>query len=73
MKLRSLEDMIKAELGEDQALEVTKPKIEYNNVIKPFKPKCHNCEGIGHLSKDCRKPKKEYNADVFLKLRHFSR
>lgn len=32
------------------------------------KHKCFNCEGYGHLSRECRKPKKVFNAEIKNKL-----
>jgi len=60
MKLETLE-MIKAALEEEQASEIMKPKLENNSYTKKFK--CYNYEGIGHLSRDCKKPKKD-NAEI---------
>jgi len=51
--------MIKAALEKEQASEVMKPKLENNSYNKTYKYKCYNCEGIGHLSRDCKKPKKD--------------
>ncbi|KAE9521972.1 hypothetical protein AGLY_017631, partial [Aphis glycines] len=57
MKLGSLEEMIKAALEEEQALENLKPKFDKPNTSTFSKPKCFNCEGYGHLSRECKKPK----------------
>ncbi|CAI6373796.1 unnamed protein product [Macrosiphum euphorbiae] len=72
MKLDSLEEMIKAALEEEQALGNLKPKFEKTNMTTFSKPKCFNCEGYGHLSKDCRKPRKSTsnaggNTSTFIK------
>jgi len=72
MKLDSLEEMIKAALEEEQALGNLKPKFEKTNMTTFSKPKCFNCEGYGHLSKDCRRPRKSTsnaggNTSTFIK------
>jgi len=61
MKLGSLEEMIKAALEEEQALENLRPKYDSKNTNSFSKPKCYNCESFGHLSRDCRKPKNNNN------------
>jgi len=50
MKLGSLEEIIKAALEEEQALENLKPKFDKSNTSTFSKPKCFNCKGYGHLS-----------------------
>ena len=55
MKLSSLEEMIKAALEEEQALDNLKPKFGKTNTTTFSKPKCYNCEGYGNLSRDCKK------------------
>lgn len=55
MKLGSLEEMIKA------ALENLKSKVDKPNTSTFSKPKCFNCEGYGHLSRECKKPRSNTN------------
>lgn len=60
MQLKILDEMIKAALEEEQAYNNLKPKYDsyYKSSNSVYKPKCFNCDGFGHLSKECRKPRK---------------
>lgn len=64
MKLNTLEEMIKAALEEEQANDNIKPK--FNNTVnyKMNKPKCFNYDTYGHLSRECRKPRKNSNIEI---------
>lgn len=68
MQLTTLENMIKAALEEEQAGENSKFKFENKNENSNFKgKKCYNCDKIGHLSKDCRKPKQQSYTGTYSK------
>ncbi|KAL4153808.1 hypothetical protein QTP88_001641 [Uroleucon formosanum] len=48
MRVNSFKEMIKAALEEEQALENLKPKYVNKNANIYSKPKCYNCDNVGH-------------------------